>query len=123
MILSEHNLQYTNDSVIMISNYANLLVNMGEPDRVLNALEICAEAVREYNSDYSSDYANLLWDMGCIYLQVGNRSKAVARFKAALEIYTELWANEPELINAKAAELKSMAKVYGMNTQNSISAI
>ena len=116
MVLSENNLQYTNDSVIMISNYANLLANMGEPDRALNALEICAEAVREYNSADSSDYANLLWDMGCIYLQVGNRNKAVARFKAALEIYTELWANEPELINAKAAELKSMAKVYGMNT-------
>ena len=122
-ILSEYNLQHTNDSVIMISNYANLLANIGEPDRAINALEICAKFVKEYNSDYSSDYANLLWDMGSIYLQVGNRSKAVARFKAALEIYSELWANEPELINAKAAELKSMAKVYGMNTQNLISAI
>ena len=79
--------------------------------------------MKEYNSAESSDYANLMWDMGCIYLQVGNRSKAVARFKTALEIYTELWANEPELINAKAAELKSMAKVYGMNTQNLITAI
>ena len=123
MILSKYNLQHTNDSVIMISNYANLLANIGEPDRAINALEICAKFVREYNSDYSSDYANLLWDMGSIYLQVGNRSKAVARFKAALEIYSELWANEPELINAKAAELKSMAKVYGMNTQNLITAI
>ena len=122
-ILSEYNLQHTNDSVIMISNYANLLANIGEPDRAINALEICAKFVKEYNSDYSSDYANLLWDMGSIYLQVGNRSKAVARFKAALEIYSELWANEPELINSKAAELKSMAKVYGMNTQNLISAI
>lgn len=123
MILSENNLQYTNDSVIMISNYANLLANIGGTDRALNALEVCAKAVKEYNSAESSDYANLMWDMGCIYLQVGNRSKAVARFKTALEIYTELWANEPELINAKAAELKSMAKVYGMNTQNLITAI
>ena len=123
MILSEYNLQYTNDSVIMISNYANLLANVGEPERALKALEVCAKAVREYNSADSSDYANLLWDTGCIYLQVGNRNKAVVRFKAALEIYTELWANEPELINAKIAELKNMAAIYGMNTQNLITAI
>ena len=36
-ILSEHNLQYANDSVIMIRNYANLLVDTGAPDRAIQA--------------------------------------------------------------------------------------
>ncbi len=65
----------------------------------------------------------MLYSVGCIYLKVGNRNRAASRFKAALEIYTELWSNKPELINAKAAELKSMAAIYGINTQNLITAI
>ena len=122
-ILSEHNLQYANDSVIMVSNYANLLADIGEPGRAIQALEVCAKIVREYNSDESSDYANLLWNTGCIYLQIGNREKAAARLKKALKIYAELWSNEPELMNARIEELKNLSAVYGLNTQNLLSGI
>lgn len=115
-ILAENNLQFTNDSVIQMCNYANLAANMGEPRKAVKALEACAEAVREYNSDNSSDYANLLWDIGCIYMQLRDRNNALAYFKTALKIYNDLWKNEPDLLQMKLSELKKLATVYGMNT-------
>ena len=121
-IIREYELEYTNDSVIQICNYANLAANMGEPEQAIAALEACAKAVKTYNSDNSSDYANLLWDIGCIYMQMYDRANALVNFKAAMQIYTELWVNEPELIKAKLIELQNMADVYGMNVQKLLAA-
>ena len=81
----------------------------------------CADTVKEYNSDNSSDYANLLWDMGCIYFQIYDKDNAAVNLNKALKIYSELWANEPELLQPRLDELKSMAVTYGMNTENLIS--
>lgn len=120
-ILIENDLQYTNDSVIQICNYANLAANMGEPQKAIQALKRCADTVKEYNSDNSSDYANLLWDMGCIYFQIYDKDNAAVNLNKALKIYSELWANEPELLQPRLDELKSMAVTYGMNTENLIS--
>ena len=120
-ILTENNLQYTNDSVIQICNYANLAANMGEPQKAVQALKRCADTVKEYNSDNSSDYANLLWDMGCIYFQMYDRDNATVNFKKALKIYSELWANEPELLQSKLTEFQNMTEAYGMNNENLIS--
>lgn len=121
-VLSENNLQFTNDTVIQICNYANLAANMGEPKRAIKALEQCAKAVKRYNSDNSGDYANLLWDIGCIYMQIHDKGSAVVNFKAALKIYSEIWADEPGLMKMKQTELQNIAAVYGMNIKNLISA-
>lgn len=121
-VIREYELEYTNDSIIQICNYANLAANMGEPEQAIAALEACAKAVKTYNSDNSSDYANLLWDIGCIYMQMYDRANALVNFKAAMQIYTELWVNEPEMINAKLVELQNMADVYGMNVQKLLAA-
>lgn len=115
MILSDNDLEYTNDSIIQICNYANLLANTGEPQKAIRTLKACAQAVKKYNSDTISDYANLLWDIGGIYMQLYDRENALVYFKSAMKIYTELWQNEPELLQAKLMELQNMAAVYEMS--------
>ena len=120
--LVDSGMAFANDAVIQICNYANLAANMGDPVKAIRALKRCADAVKEYNSADSSDYANLLWDIGCIYMQMRDKDNAVMYFKTALRIYTDLWANEPELLQKKLTELKDMAAVYGVNIKNLISA-
>ena len=51
-----------------------------------------------------------------------DKDTAVMYFKTALRIYTDLWANEPALLQMKLTELKNMAAVYGVNIKNLISA-
>ena len=120
--LVDSGIDFTNDAVIQVCNYANLAASMGEPRKAIQALKRCANAVKEYNSENSSDYANLAWDIGCIYTQMRDKDTAVMYFKTALRIYTDLWANEPELLQMKLTELKNMAAVYGVNIKNLISA-
>lgn len=119
-ILIENDLQYTNDSIIQICNYANLAANMGEPQKAIQALKRCANVVKECIGE-STDYANLLWDMGCIYFQIYDKDNAAVNLKKALKIYSELWANEPELLQPRLDEFKNMAVTYGINTENLIS--
>lgn len=110
-------MQYTSDSIAQICNYTSLAANLGEPEKAIQALEKCTEHVIEN----SSIHAELLWNMGLIYLQVGNKENAVKYLKQALNIYSEIWQDEPELIEQKICELKETLTVYGINTQNLIS--
>lgn len=103
-MLVKSGMDFTNDAVIQVSNYANLAANMGEPQNAIRALKRCAEGVKTYNSEYSSDYANLVWDMGCIYLQIQDKAKAADCFKSALNIYNIVWEDEPELLKSKTEE-------------------
>ena len=112
LTLRNAGLEYTNDGVIQISNYANLAADMGEPLKAIEALNRCAMAVREYNFEYCGDYANLQWDIGCLYLRMNDTEQAAIRFKTALDIYTEIWRDEPELIDSKVKELQSYVHIY-----------
>ncbi|MCD8180755.1 MAG: ATP-binding protein [Firmicutes bacterium] len=119
-VLAENNLEFTNDAVIQICNYANLAANMGEPQLAIRALKQCAEAVKEYNSENTSDYANLMLNIGCTYLQIHDRANALYYFKSAFKIYIDIWSNEPELINDKLRELQGMSAVLGADIQKLI---
>ena len=114
--LTENNLQYTADSIIQICNYANLAANLGEPDKAIQALKKCTERVVENGSIH----AELLWNTGLIYLQINDKENAVEYLKRALNIYTEIWQDEPELIEQKILELKENLLAYGINPQNLI---
>ena len=115
-ILTENNLQYTNDSIIQICNYANLAANLGESKKAIQALEKCTEHVIENGSIH----AELLWNMGLIYLQMNDKINAENKLKQALTIYSEIWQDEPELIEQKISELKETLTAYGINLQNLI---
>ncbi len=115
-ILTENNLQYTNDSIIQICNYANLAANLGESKKAIQALEKCTEHVIENGSIH----AELLWNMGLIYLQMNDKTNAENKLKQALTIYSEIWQDEPELIEQKISELKDAVTAYGINPQNLI---
>ena len=115
-ILIENNLQYTSDSIAQICNYANLAANLDEPEKALQALKKCDENVIEN----SGVQAELLWNMGLIYLQINDKANAVLNLKEALNIYAGIYEDEPELIEQKISELKDAVSAYGINPQNLI---
>lgn len=115
-ILTENHLQYTSDSIAQICNYAALAANLGEPKKAIQALEKCTEHVIENGSTH----AGLLWNMGLIYLQMNDKTNAENKLKQALTAYSEIWQDEPELIEQKILELKETLSAYGINTQNLI---
>lgn len=116
-VLIDNNLHYTSDSVIQICNYANLAANLGEPERAISALKKCAE----HTLENSGVQAELLWNIGLIYLQMNDRENSVPHLKKALNIYTEIYEDEPELIEQKISELQDAVSSYGINIKNLIS--
>ena len=84
----------TNDIIIMVHNYARLLAETGEPQNALNALSRCAELVKAVNTEKSTDYADLVFDIAAINLQTGNANNAKIYFTEALNIYKAILPQE-----------------------------
>ena len=107
-ILEQYNLTYINDSIAQICNYAILLMELGEAERGLTALRKLARMVKNYNLEFSSDYAVIQEAMANICLVQRNISEATRHFKKAIQIYKIVWENEPELIEEKYQEIQQL---------------
>jgi len=84
----------TNDIIIMVHNYARLLAETGEPQNALKALSRCAELVKVVNTEKSTNYADLIFDMAVINIQIGNANNAKIYFTEALGIYKAILQHE-----------------------------
>lgn len=103
-ILTENSLQYTADTVTQICNYASLAANMGEPKKAITALEKCNEHI----VPNTLIHAELLENVGLIYLQMNDTDRAKEKLSAALNIYFEVWEDSPELTENKISEIKEL---------------
>lgn len=100
----EHN-ELNNDIIIMLHNYSNLMSDCGEPLKAVRAMKKCAEMIKENHTDMCSDYADMYFDIGLIYLQVGENRKAEDCFKEAFRIYCEIFADNNIALQNRLDEL------------------
>ena len=104
-LLSQSGIQ-TNDIIIMVRNYARLLAETGEPNNAIKALKNCAALVKLQNTDMCSDYADLVFNIAAISLQIGNTDTAKAHFEEAFMIYRKI------LPQADLSEKSELAAEY-----------
>ena len=88
-ILAEVN-SPTHDLIIMSRNYARLLAETGEAKRAISALQKCADFVKATHSETTSDYADILFDIAAITLQLSGIPTAEQYFINAFKIYREV---------------------------------
>ena len=88
-IIAEVN-QPIHDVIIMSRNYARLLAETGEAHRAITALQKCANFVKTTNSEKTSDYADLLFDIAGITSQIDGIQSAEHYFIKAFKIYREI---------------------------------
>lgn len=106
-ILAEVNCP-THDVIIMSRNYARLLAETGEVKRAITALKKCADLVKATNSELTSDYADILFDIAAITLHLSGIPTAEPYFIKAFKIYREVLT--PDDLREKA---KLAAKYLG----------
>ena len=108
-VLKKSGLDNSRDGIAQVFNYANLAAELGEYNKAVTALERCAKVMYDSDLYYTTDYANILWGAGLMYMDMGEIHKAQKRIDTAWNIYSEVWKDEPELIEAKCAEFQSSA--------------
>ena len=79
--------QLNHDFIAFAHNYANLISDCGEPVKAIRALQKCAEMVKSGITDLCEEYADMVFDIGVIYLQIGDNSKAEQNFDEAFRVY------------------------------------
>ena len=88
-LLSQAN-TITHYVIVMVRNYARLIAGMGEPHNAVEAMKKCAVLVKSENTDKCTDYADLIFDIAAISLQIGNTDTAKTYFTKAFNIYREI---------------------------------
>lgn len=82
--------QPSHDLIIMTRNYSRLLAETGEARRALAALQKCADFVKASNSEMTSDYADILFDIAGITSQLSGIQAAEPYFVRAFKIYRDI---------------------------------
>ena len=59
------------------------------------------------------DYAKVQETLGTIYLMTAKLSQAKTHFKKAFKIYEKIWADEPEMIEAKYQKIQELYPQVG----------
>ena len=112
-LLDQFNLLHINDSIPQIANYAMFLTEQQEPERGISELQKLSGIIKEYHSDDCLDYAKVQETLGTIYLMTANLPQAKTYFKRAFKIYEKIWADEPEMIEAKYQEIQELYPQVG----------
>ena len=71
-------------------NYANFISDCGEPLKAIRALKKCVEMVKSGTTDLCIEYADLYFDIGVIYLQIGDNYKSEQSLGEAFRVYREI---------------------------------
>ena len=102
-----------NMAIPQIANYAMFLTEQQEPERGISELQKLSGIIKEYHSDDCLDYAKVQETLGTIYLMTANLPQAKTHFKRAFKIYEKIWADEPEMIEAKYQEIQELYPQIG----------
>ena len=102
-----------NMAIPQIANYAMFLTEQQEPERGISELQKLSGIIKEYHSDHCLDYAKVQETLGTIYLMTANLPQAKTHFKRAFKIYEKIWADEPEMNEAKYQEIQELYPQVG----------
>ena len=108
-VLKNAGLENSSDGITQIYNYANLAADLGEQQKAVTALELCARNLEENGLSTTAKYANILWNTGLVYMDMGEIDKAQYRIDTAWDIYSEVWKDEQELLYTKYSEFIPVA--------------
>lgn len=122
-LLDQFNLLHINDSIPQIANYALFLTEQQEPERGISELQKLSGIIKEYHSDDCLDYAKVQETLGTIYLMTANLPQAKTHFKRAFKIYEKIWADEPEMIEAKYLEIQELYPQIGFSIGKTLSGL
>ncbi len=112
-----------NMAIPQIANYAMFLTEQQEPERGISELQKLSGIIKEYHSDECLDYAKVQETLGTIYLMTANLPQAKTHFKRAFKIYEKIWADEPEMIEAKYQEIQELYPQIGFSIGKTLSGL
>ena len=112
-----------NMAIPQIANYAMFLTEQQEPERGISELQKLSGIIKEYHSDDRLDYAKVQETLGTIYLMTANLPQAKTHFKRAFKIYEKIWADEPEMIEAKYQEIQELYPQIGFSIGKTLSGL
>ena len=116
-ILNEYDLLGFHDTITQSVNYAMLLFNMREPQQGLVILRRVSGLLEKAEETAGSDYALIQKSIGSLLLATGQIEQALQHYQTALNIYAEVFRDEPELLFEQQQEILAECRTIGLPEQ------
>lgn len=111
-LLEKFNLTTDHDSVLQIVQYTHFAAKMKEYDRGLEALGRIERRFQKNGLDDTMEYGAIKESIAMLHLLDGRIDEGISHYKKTLAIWEEIYADEPEKVEAKKAEIeKNFAQV------------
>ncbi|MCD8158508.1 MAG: tetratricopeptide repeat protein [Clostridiales bacterium] len=104
-VIEMKNLPFTHDDMVLGQKYGNLLADMKKYQETLAVFNYLANGIQIRNPD-SLDFADVLWNIGTVQLNINGRDTAKHYFGAAYFIYSKLKADDEVYLKDRRNELK-----------------
>lgn len=112
VLLEKFNLITDHDSVLQIVQYTHFTAKMKEYDHGLEALGRIDRHFRKNGLDDTMEYGAIKESIAMLHLMDGRIDEGISHYKKTLAIWEEIYADEPEKVEAKKAEIeKNFAQV------------
>ncbi len=106
-IMQQYQPSAMHDLFPMLFSYASILSNSGDTQSAVSIFQKLGALLVESKRNTSEDYAFIMESLAKIYLSQGLIKDGTAHYKKALAIYEAMYADEPELLEAKKEEIQS----------------
>ena len=120
-----------NIGVTLPSNYRNYLIQYGlakinyaynylvKPENIKTTYQLIQQDIQK---NWENEFLKAK-NIGTIYLMTANLSQAKTHFKKAFKIYEKIWADEPEMIEAKYREIQELYPQIGFSIGKTLSGL
>lgn len=111
-LLEKFNLTTEHDSVLQIVQYTHFAAKMKEYDHGLEVLRRIDRNFRKNGLDDTMEHGAIEESIAMLHLMEGRIDEGISHYKKTLAIWEEIYADEPEKVEAKKAEIeKNFAQV------------
>ena len=114
-LMAEYSLADHHDRMIQKSNYATLMVDMGQIREAIEMVQKLVDKLRDGGCENSLDCAILMEELGGFYLIDRQHEAAVEHYTRAIRIYSAVYADEPELVAKKVQALRQEYMLGALN--------
>lgn len=112
-LLSEGQVEVSRNTIPQILNFSIIAANLGRPEEGIPYLQMLRKLYQQQQMTEGSDYAEVTYRLGTLYLAAGQPKAAKDFLEEAWQIFKTVYADQPKLLEEKKAFYRTLLQMLG----------
>lgn len=112
-LLSDGQVEVSRNTIPQILNFSIIAANLGRPEEGIPYLQMLRKLYQQQQMTEESDYAEVTYRLGTLYLAAGQPKAAKDFLEEAWQIFKTVYAGQPKLLEEKKAFYRTLLQMLG----------